>query len=332
MSTSELSTVAEAHELSLLARLEFKFEDLNQEYHLTTNGQAPNLNTSKKFKVDSDGKIFQGQIMIKDQCHYNATYVHRERKFVFVMENVEKMFVKYVVHANGLKHVGHFVGEEIPLLEGYKAFGNMAHVDIPQNWKTFRGCFDIQFLPTTTAKPIRELILKKVLEMSDPDCSIVCQGETFKFNKLILCSVSMVFEKMFENSDYKEASNGSVIIDDFQPETIEGFKNTITALLANNFDELKKTYLTPQLLLFADKYAIQCLVDAVGTHLKKSLSMYTVYEVIDAAFLTNNDDLLKTAVQFLKENLKKLDNESEIWKKLHELDHKCFVLIMKYMI
>ena len=320
MSTSELSTVAEALEV---ARLEFDFHDLNHEYsNLMNAGLDSNLNTSKKFEIKSDdGKIYHGQIIIKDQCQYNATYVHRERNFSFLMENVQKMYVKYVVYANDVQYVGNF-----------EFGGQMVHVDINSNWKTFRGFFVIQFKPTSTASPIRELILKKVLAMSDPDCSIVCQGETFKFNKLILCSVSMVFEKMFENSDYKEASNGSVIIDDFEPETIEGFKNTITALLANNFDELKKTYLTPQLLLFADKYAIQCLVDAVGTHLKKSLSMYTVYEVIDAAFLTNNDDLLKTAVQFLKENLKKLDNESEIWKKLHELDHKCFVLIMKYMI
>ena len=79
MSASELSTVAEALEI---ARLEFDFHNLNNEYsNLMNPGLDSNLNTSKKFEIKSDGKIYHGQIMIKDQCQYNATYVHRERYF-----------------------------------------------------------------------------------------------------------------------------------------------------------------------------------------------------------------------------------------------------------
>ena len=159
MSTSELSTVAQALET---ARLEFDFRNLNNEYsNLMDPGQDSNLNTSKKFKIKSDGKIYHGQIMIKDQCQYNATYVHRERNFSFLIENVQKFFVKYNVYANDIQQIGinesGFGGKMVPAIQA----------GISSNWKTFRGFVDIQFKPTAT--PIRELILKKVLAMSDPD-------------------------------------------------------------------------------------------------------------------------------------------------------------------
>ena len=337
MSSTELSTNTEANVVFSLAKLKFDFNNLDEEY-ISIDGQLPTMRTFKKFKVQSHGTNFQGQILIKDKQH-GAINIHSEKVFGFYMENVEQMFVKYKVFVNDKRHNGSFIGEDRTLSGGSKTFGNIVQAGysyFPKDWKTFKGVFEIQFKPKTapisyTILGAKEMVLNSLLK-TYTDCSIICQGKTFKFNKLILSSISMVFEKMFGNGYSQEASNGSVTIDDFQPDTIEAFQKTITDLLSNNGSSLETRDLTPQLLMFADKYAIAFLVDTVGNHLKSSLTMETVHEVIDVAFLTNNHDLLKVTAKFLKENLENCNDESEDWKKLQELNPKCFVLIMKYML
>ena len=347
MSASELATVAEGNdELFVFAKLQVEY-NLTQEYaSIDGNGTLPTLRTFKKFKVQSHGTNYHGQILIKEELipnampvvgtNYNLQGTHKS--FVFFMENVGKMYAKYDVYVNGTKYCGIFAGEEISLKEGPKVIGNVvnAGLNYAPKWNTFTGVFELRFQPKTSVtskakQDAKELVLNGLLKINN-DCSIICQGKTFKFNKLILCSISMVFEKMFGNGYSQEASNGSVTIDDFQPDTIEAFQKTITDLMSENGSSLETRDLTPQLLMFADKYAIAFLVDTVGNHLKSSLTMETVHEVIDVAFLTNNHDLLKVTAKFLKENLENCNDESEDWKKLQELNPKCFVLIMKYML
>ena len=346
MSASELATVAEGNdELFVFAKLQVEY-NLTQEYaSIDGNGTLPTLRTFKKFKVQSHGTNYHGQILIKEELipnampvvgtNYNLQGTHKS--FVFFMENVGKMYAKYDVYVNGTKYCGIFAGEEISLKEGPKVIGNVvnAGLNYAPKWNTFTGVFELRFQPKTSVtskakQDAKELVLNGLLKINN-DCSIICQGKTFKFNKLILCSISMVFEKMFGNGYSEEASNSSVTIDDFQPETINAFQNTITVLLSENGNEIETKNLTPQLLMFADKYAIEFLVETVAIHLKNCLTMESVYEVIDAAFLTNNEDLLKMTAKFLKENLKNCDKESENWKKFKELDDECFVPIMKYM-
>ena len=335
MSSSEFSTNTEANVVFLLAKLRFEFNNLDQEYTIMhgPHEQALNLRTFKKFKIQSHGTNFQGQILMKDK-------LHGQKEFGFYMENVEQMLVKYDVFVNSKRCNGSFNGQDRTLSGGSKAFGNVVIIAgysySSKDWKTFKGVFEIQFKPkmapiSNAILGAKEMVLNSLLK-TYTDCSIICQGKTFKFNKLILSSISMVFEKMFGNGYSQEASNGSVTIDDFQPDTIEAFQKTITDLLSNNGSSLETRDLTPQLLMFADKYAIAFLVDTVGNHLKSSLTMETVHEVIDVAFLTNNHDLLKVTAKFLKENLENCNDESEDWKKLQELNPKCFVLIMKYML
>ena len=340
MSASELAMVAEGNdELFVFAKLQIEFNNLNQEYaSIDGNATLPTLRTFKKFKVQSHGTSYHGQILIKDDQFNSGNVQGRHKSFVFFMENVGKMYVKYDVYVNSDRYCGIFTGEEISLKEGPKAIGNVvkASSSFGPKWNTFSGVFELRFQPKTTMmtskarQDAKELVLNGLLKINT-DCSIICQGKTFKFNKLILCSISMVFEKMFGNGYSEEASNSTVTIDDFQPETINAFQNTITALLSENGIEIETKYLTPQLLMFADKYAIEFLVDTVVNRLKSSLTMESVYEVIDAAFLTNNEDLMKMTAKFLKENLKNCDKESENWKKFKELDNECFVPIMKYM-
>ena len=151
-SASELTTVAEGNdELFVFAKLQVEY-NLTQEYaSIDGNGTLPTLRTFKKFKVQSHGTDYHGQILIKEELIPNAHLQGTHKSFVFFMENVGKMYANYDVYVNSTRYYGIFAGEEISLKEGPKVIGNVvnAGTNYVSKWNTFTGVFELRFQPKT---------------------------------------------------------------------------------------------------------------------------------------------------------------------------------------
>ena len=53
--------------------------------------------------------------------------------------------------------------------------------------------------------------------------------------------------------------------------------------------------------------------------------MENIYEIMEAAYLTNNNDLLDATLNFVKGNPKTFNKENEIWMKFQEKYPKSFM-------
>ena len=136
--------------------------------------------------------------------------------------------------------------------------------------------------------------------------SIICQGEELKFNKYLLSMISEVFARMILASNSKEALSNSVEIDDFSPDTIRAFQR-----VAFGNDEIKDEDLTPELLMFAQKYLMKKLVMKIKARLMDSLTNENIFDVIKAAYLIDDQDMIKEASKYLWKNMQQLKGTPE---------------------
>ena len=128
------------------------------------------------------------------------------------------------------------------------------------------------------------------------DVTILCQDQIFKFNKLYLSSISPVFKNMFTN-EYIESENNHVKIKDVEPETIQAFKNVL-------YNEgMYDKDLTHQLFIFAKRYLIEPLTIVCREKLVKDLSKDNFMDAIKAAYWNDDDALLMSGANFVKEHL-----------------------------
>ena len=155
--------------------------------------------------------------------------------------------------------------------------------------------------------------------------TIICQGSEFHFNKTLLCMMSEVFEKMIQESDSKEARNNSVEIDDFSPDTIKAFQR-----VAFESEHVKDEDLTPDLLLFAQKYFILPLIKKCKKHLLDSLTCENIFEIITVAYLIDDNDMLKTASKFFSRNYDEIKNTEEL-KDFEKSNPMCMIKVLKYI-
>ena len=136
--------------------------------------------------------------------------------------------------------------------------------------------------------------------------SIISQGENLKFNKYLLSMISEVFARMILASNSKEALSNSVEIDDFSPDTIRAFQR-----VAFGNDEIKDEDLTPELLMFAQKYLMKKLVMKIKARLMDSLTNENIFDVIKAAYLIDDQDMIKEASKYLWKNMEQLKGTPE---------------------
>ena len=136
--------------------------------------------------------------------------------------------------------------------------------------------------------------------------SIISQGENLKFNKYLLSMISEVFARMILASNSKEALSNSVEIDDFSPDTIRAFQR-----VAFGNDEIKDEDLTPELLMFAQKYLMKKLVMKIKARLMDSLTNENIFDVIKAAYLIDDQNMIKEASKYLWKNMEQLKGTPE---------------------
>ena len=142
--------------------------------------------------------------------------------------------------------------------------------------------------------------------LRESNFSIICQGEELKSNKYLLSMISEVFARMILASNSKEALSNSVEIDDFSPDTIRAFQR-----VAFGNDEIKDEDLTPELLMFAQKYLMKKLVMKIKARLMDSLTNENIFDVIKAAYLIDDQDMIKEASKYLWKNMEQLKGTPE---------------------
>ena len=136
------------------------------------------------------------------------------------------------------------------------------------------------------------------------DFTIICQDQFFKFSKQYLSMISPVFKNIMKNT-YIESQNDAVKIEDTEPEIIQAFRNVLYHHSISGND------LTPQLLMFADRYQIEPLISICRNKLVKTLSKENFVDVIQAAYWTSDERLLKCGVEFVVQNLGTFKNNPE---------------------
>ena len=216
--------------------------------------------------------------------------------------------------------------------EGFVIFAN----GIDSNSKFLvTGEFTLKFDVNTAIVPKKNQILYDFKSMicenafeslkNKKNFTIICQSNEFHFNKTLLSMISEVFEKMIQDSNSKEARNDSVEIDDFSPDTIQKFQKVVF-----ESENAKKEDLSPDLLLFAQKYLIIPLVEKCKKHLINSLTCENIFEIIKVAYLIDDDEMLKTASDFFSKNKNELKNTEELrdFKKSHPI---CMMKVFSYI-
>ena len=187
-----------------------------------------------------------------------------------------------------------------------------------------KGKLEFKFKPSYEVRKKQKLMnfLYKPPSNSELDFQINCQGRTFKFNKQLLCSFSEVFQKMTNNTYSIESKSGCVDIEDFLPETIESFQKMVFTT-----KPLNKEDMSVDLLMFANKYDIQYLKRLIVEHLIHELGEKNVYEVMEAAYLIDNDKLLKATAKFVKTNLG-LFKDKDKWNQFQKAHPNCALKVM----
>ena len=153
----------------------------------------------------------------------------------------------------------------------------------------------------------------------DNNFSMICQEEEFKFNKYLLSMISEVFARMIQASNSKEALSNSMVIDDFAPDTIRAFQR-----VAFGNEEIKDEDLTPELLMFAQKYLIKPLVAKIKNKLMDSMTNENIFDLIKVAYLIDDEDMFKEACKHLKEKKDELKDSVE-WKTFGQDHPACMI-------
>ena len=165
------------------------------------------------------------------------------------------------------------------------------------------------------------------LKKNDLDMKIICHGKTFDFNKNLLCSISDVFERMVNNSYSIEGQSGTVEINDVLPNTIESFQKMVFSS-----EPIAKEEMSVELVMFANKYGIHSLIKTIVGHLLETLNMDNIYEIMEAAYLIENDKLLKACAKFVKNNLSKGHfKDKEKWDEFQKAHPACGSKILSYI-
>ena len=322
----KVKTISSDIETNYKFKIEVCIANIDNKYTLE-DGQ-PYLARNYFFRMSmKDGNRFKGRILFTDQKNSKKVYVLAKKGF-----EVQDININYDFNINDIHKNGTLIGRKIKFVDSeYLYQGSSIELDdIQGKFATFQGTLEFEFKPSygmARKQELKCLLYQETFGSNtmNHDFIMLSEGKEIKFNKLTLCTASKVFQKMIETSNTQEATTGCVEIVDFSPEVIESFKKVV-------FEDkrLDVKDLTVELLMFGNKYAIESLVKVVADHLSNNLSMENIYAVIEAAYLIDDDDLLKACAKFVRENHGKFEN-NEKWDQFQKLHPKCFVKIVNFI-
>ena len=168
------------------------------------------------------------------------------------------------------------------------------------------------------------LIQSRFLPELQDKIKIISEGQSFTFDKMLLCTYSDVFKTMLENPNNKEALDCTIEIEDFSAKVI----NTFHRILFTSENTVKKEDFSVKLMMFAHKYNIKPLFNICRNNLMDSISMDNIYDTIKAAYFIDDDDLMLSASRFVTNNKGQFAHDNDEWSEFQKLHPQCFVRIM----
>jgi len=312
-------------ETKLKCKINIDIQNIEQKY--TTKENTPYLEYSHYFTITfKNGVLLNCSLVVNDQKNSKRVYlVICEKKF-----HVQDLLSKHDLLINGtISKNGSINGSKWRFAnEEHYSYGINIKTPFNGKFNSIKGFFEIEcnLSPGVSSNlELTNLLHKDTFGSTtkELDFTILCKDKSFLFNKAKLCFVSDVFQKMIETSYSKESKTGIVEIEDFSPEIIEAFDRVVF----KNDGSLDREDLTVDLLMFANKYCISSLVKVIANHLGSNIDMKNVYPIVKAAYLIENDDLLKKASEFIAKNHGQFQNNEE-WQQLQRSHPQLLIKLM----
>ena len=159
-------------------------------------------------------------------------------------------------------------------------------------------------------------------QMMFEDFGIRCEDEEVKINKNFLIKISDVFKAMITNPKNVEAKQSYVVLENVPLDVIKLFKKIF-------YDgNVTKEVFDLELLMFADRYNIQLLVNLCKVQIMKTICKENLKDILTVADALNDDQLLQGIVDFVINNKGSFDNDQD-WQDIITNNPKCFARMFK---
>ena len=162
-----------------------------------------------------------------------------------------------------------------------------------------KGKLIIEFEPNE--EEATEEIFDKGLGFGKPygkveDFSIISkENKEYKFNRDALMEIEY-FQPLLERCNFRESQENQLIFKDVSSDTIEVFKKALYN------DVVKKEELTVDLYMFADMVGYLPLRELCSVQIGKNITKENLLKITDAAYIRNDDNLLREVAKFLDTN------------------------------
>ena len=162
---------------------------------------------------------------------------------------------------------------------------------------------------------VKEHVLEHLTKLwehkTGSDVTFNCGGEIIKAHTLILASGSPILAAMFQN-DFKESQERLVLIKDIEAKVFENF---LRYIYVGECDLLEKGEGSEvaDLLVAADKYAVDSLKEECENHLSKIITVENAVQYLELAHLHNAQKLHKSALNFMADNAKAVCSRKDVF-------------------
>ena len=170
------------------------------------------------------------------------------------------------------------------------------------------------------------------------DVKILCNGKTFKCHKNVLSCQSEVLETMIKNKAIEYDLNKNKSLTEKKTGIMKIEENAFSSDVMEQMlyfvyhDKVKDAkMINTDLLLAADKFNIQGLLDECCKHFESTLSLQNALDILVLAETTNQKNLFDTASRFVGKKLGKLEKTSAYQEMVNE-NPKMFTRVFSKML
>ena len=225
MEPKEIQTSSGEVETKLKCRINIDIQNIENKYTIEEN--TPYLLSKHYFNMKfKNGLSLKCRINVSDQRNIKWIYlIICEEKFnAKDLISNHDLLINGTVSKNGSQNGSTWRFSNFD----FDSYGLEIRPSFTGKFKTIKGFFEIECI--VTPRLSCNLELTNLLHQDtfgsntkELDFTILCKNKSFKFNKMKLCFMSDVFQKMMETSCSTESKTGMVEIPDFSPEVIEAF-------------------------------------------------------------------------------------------------------------
>ena len=188
--------------------------------------------------------------------------------------------------------------------------------------------FEVEYFPKEAENFALAISAQAFAQLDqDKNFKIVCNGEDFHFNKILLALVSEVFQKIVLGNS-KEAQENCVEINDFSPDTIRVFQK-----ISFGNETIQPEDLSVDLLMFANRYLMDSLETKCKNYLVQVLetNRNNLLDLIKVAYDIEDANLLKIGAKYFsryKDELKESEELKRFKKSYPDCMFRMYELIL----